>query len=187
MEISLSFTFGFIFCFTTNLETNEESDKLYLTPADWAEGNSVSCAPGTAKHRQWRVHKTHCFRKCQSISILLYTKGQAFSQGPERGRPILVQWYIYSKNLWISSYFMPVSVPSSFEIFQNTWLCAAMFLYDIFIQPGAPSNWSKCQMYNNNENWSYLVSDMLIYLGKSLKIISLFPRIWASKGVHFSF
>jgi hypothetical protein len=34
---------------------------------------------------------------------------------------------------------------------------------DIFIQPGTPS---KCQMYNNNENWSYFVSDILIHLGK---------------------
>ena len=31
-------------------------------------------------------------------------------------------------------------------------------------------------MYNNNEKWSYFVSDILIYLGKSLKIISLFPQ-----------
>jgi hypothetical protein len=53
---------------------------------------------------------------------------------------------------------------------------ASLLNYDIFIQPGTPSNWSKCQMYNNNENWSYFVSDILIYLGKQLKIISLFPQ-----------
>ena len=86
---------------------------------------------------------------------------------------------------------MSVSVPGSFEIFQNTWLCEFVFNYDIFIQPGTPSNLSKCQMYNNNENWSYFVSDILIYLGKSLKIISHFPRnlgvqkrsIFRSRGV----
>jgi hypothetical protein len=65
--------------------------------------------------------------------------------------------------------------PTSFEIFQThlaLWVCAtiASFLnYDIFIQPGTPSNWSKCQMYNNNENWSYFVSDILIYLGNHWK------------------
>jgi hypothetical protein len=35
---------------------------------------------------------------------------------------------------------------------------ASLLNYDIFIQPGTPSNWSKCQM--NNENWSYYVSDI---------------------------
>jgi hypothetical protein len=70
---------------------------------------------------------------------------QAFSQGPKRGRPILVQRYIYSKgrggggrknvpleNLWSLRYFISVSVPSSFEIFQThlaLWVCAAMLLY----------------------------------------------------------
>ena len=54
---------------------------------------------------------------------------------------------------------------------------ASLLNYDIFIQPGTPSNWSKCQMYNNNnENWSYFVSYIVIYLGKSLTIISLFPQ-----------
>jgi hypothetical protein len=132
---------------------------------------------------------------------------QAFSQGPEIGRPILVQQYIYSKEregggegsknvpleiLWILSYFMSVSVPGSLEIFQNTWLCEFVPLcflvnYDIFIQPGTPSNLSKCQMYNNNENWSYFVSDILIYLGKSLKIISHFPRNLGVQRRPFSF
>jgi hypothetical protein len=66
--------------------------------------------------------------------------------------------------------------------FSNTFgfviLCryASLLNYDIFIQPGTPSNWSKCQMYNNNENWSYFVLDILIYLEKLLKIISLFPQ-----------
>jgi hypothetical protein len=70
------------------------------------------------------------------------------------------------------------------KFFKHTWLyeflplCFFTYLnYDIFIQTGTPSNWSKCQMYSNNENWSYFVSDILIYLGKSLKIISLF-RVW---------
>ena len=31
-------------------------------------------------------------------------------------------------------------------------------------------------MYNNNENCSYFVSDILIYLGKKLKIVSLSPQ-----------
>jgi hypothetical protein len=76
---------------------------------------------------------------------------------------------------------MSVSVPSSSEI-SNTLgfvsLCryTSLLNYDIFIQPGTPSNWSNCQMHNNNENWNYFVSDILIYLGKSLKIISLFPQ-----------
>jgi hypothetical protein len=30
---------------------------------------------------------------------------------------------------------------------------ASLLNYDIFIQSGTPSNWSKCQMYNTNENW----------------------------------
>jgi hypothetical protein len=61
-------------------------------------------------------------------------------------------------------------------VFVSLCRYASLLNYDIFIQPGTPSNWSKCQMYNNNENWSYFVSDILIYLGKSLKIISLFPQ-----------
>jgi hypothetical protein len=53
--------------------------------------------------------------------------------------------------------------------------------YNIFIQPGTLSNWSKCQMYNyNNENWSYFVSDILIYLGKLLKIIKIPPEFGRS-------
>jgi hypothetical protein len=52
---------------------------------------------------------------------------------------------------------------------------ASLLNYDIFVQPGTPSIWSKCQMYNNNENWSYFVSD-LIYLVKEMKIISLSPQ-----------
>jgi hypothetical protein len=48
--------------------------------------------------------------------------------------------------------------PTSFEIFQThlaLWVCAtiaSLLNYGIFIQPGTPS---KCQMYNNNENWSF--------------------------------
>jgi hypothetical protein len=40
---------------------------------------------------------------------------------------------------------------------------------------GTPSNWSKCQMYNNNENWSYFVSDILTHW------TALHPRLqsWA--------
>jgi hypothetical protein len=52
-------------------------------------------------------------------------------------------------------------------------------------------------MYNNNENWSYFVSDIL-NLGKSLKIISLFPQnlgvqrrpffvLWASQDAWTPF
>jgi hypothetical protein len=85
------------------------------------------------------------------------------------------------ENLWSLRYFMSVSVPSSFEIFQTRlalWICAAMLLYlinyDIFIQPGTPSK--KMSNYNNNENWSYFVSDIVIYFGKLLKIISRFPQ-----------
>jgi hypothetical protein len=85
------------------------------------------------------------------------------------------------ENLWSLRYFMSVSVPSSFEIFQTRlalWICAAMLLYlinyDIFIQPGTPSK--KMSNYNNNENWIYFVSDIVIYFGKLLKIISRFPQ-----------
>jgi hypothetical protein len=82
-----------------------------------------------------------CILECYIIDLTDY---QAFSQGPKRGRPILVQRYIYSKgggggrenvplkNLWSLRYFMSVSVPSSFEIFQThlaLWVCAAMLLY----------------------------------------------------------
>jgi hypothetical protein len=57
------------------------------------------------------------------------------------------------------------------KVFKHTWLCEFVPLccflnYDIFIQPSTPSNWSKCQMCNKNENWSYFVSDILIFLGK---------------------
>jgi hypothetical protein len=56
------------------------------------------------------------------------------------------------------------------KFFKHTWLCEfvllCFFTYDIFIQPGTPSNWSNCLMYNDNENWSYFVSEKLIYLGK---------------------
>jgi hypothetical protein len=78
------------------------------------------------------------------MKAMLYDM-QAFSQGPKRGHPILVQWYIYIKeggggvrenvpleNLWSLRFFMSVSVPTSFEIFQThlaLWVCAAMLLY----------------------------------------------------------
>jgi hypothetical protein len=121
--------------------------------------------------------------------------GQAFSQGPKRGRPILVQRYIYSKGRGglrkrssgkpLKFTLLHISICSklvrNFSLgFPSLCRYASLLNYDIFIQPGTPSNWSKCQMYNNNENWSYFVSDILIYLGKSLKIISLFARVWAS-------
>jgi hypothetical protein len=113
-----------------------------------------------------------------------------------RGRPILVQRYIYRKKgggvlrkrfsgkpskftlLHISICSKLVRNFSNTLGFVSTEFVPLCFLlnYDIFIQPGTPSNWSKCQMYNNNENWSYFVSDILIYIGKSLKIISLFPQ-----------
>jgi hypothetical protein len=91
------------------------------------------------------------------------------------------------ENLWSLRYFMSVFVPSSLKFFQThlaLWVCAAMHLYltttfpfsqlhhkinfIISIQPGTPSNWSKCQMYNNNENWSYFVSDILIYFNREI-------------------
>ena len=63
----------------------------------------------------------------------LYLCGQAFSQGPKRGRPILVQRYIYSKEgagvektfLWKT---FEVYVTSYQYLFQArskffTWLC----------------------------------------------------------------
>ena len=70
------------------------------------------------------------------IHLLDLTRNQAFSQGPKRGRPILVQRYFYSKEgggggggrfektfLWktfeVYVTFISVSVPSSFEIFQT--------------------------------------------------------------------
>jgi hypothetical protein len=107
------------------------------------------------------------------------------------------------ENLWSLRYFISVSVPSFVQNFSNTLgfvstefvpLCF-LLNYDIFIQPGTQSNWSKCQMYNNNENWSYFVSDIL---GKSLKIISLSPQnlgvqrcpffvIWASQDAWMPF
>jgi hypothetical protein len=49
-----------------------------------------------------------------------------------------------------------------FQTHLASWVCAAMLLY--LTTTFSPSNWSKCQMYNNNENWSYFVSDILIYL-----------------------
>jgi hypothetical protein len=42
---------------------------------------------------------------------------------------------------------------------------ASLLNCDIFIQPGTPS---KCQMYNNNENWSYFVSDILNILQREI-------------------
>jgi hypothetical protein len=96
----------------------------------------------------------------------------------------LVQWYIYSKEVGgglrkrssgkpLKFTFLHVSICSNLvRKFSNTLgfvsLCryASLLNYDIFIQPGTPSNRSKCQMYNNNRNWSYFVSDILIYLGK---------------------
>jgi hypothetical protein len=71
------------------------------------------------------------------MKAMLYDM-QAFSQGPKRGHPILVQRYIYIRenvpleNLWSLRFFMSVSVPTSFEIFQThlaLWVCAAMLLY----------------------------------------------------------
>jgi hypothetical protein len=90
------------------------------------------------------------------------------------------------ENLWSLRYFISVSFPSSLEIFQ-THRYASLLIYDIFIQPGTPSNWSKCQMYNNNENWSYFVSDILIYLGNNFPFPPEFGRpkasIFCSMGV----
>jgi hypothetical protein len=95
----------------------------------------------------------------ENIRIILTfrAKAQAFSQDPKRGRPILVQRYIYSKErggggvktfLWKT---FEVYVTSYQYLFQHTWLCVVplcfLLNYDIFIQPGTPS---KCQMYNNN-------------------------------------
>jgi hypothetical protein len=88
------------------------------------------------------------------------------------------------ENLWSLRHFMSVSCPKLVRNFHTHFgfvnLCryASLLNYDIFIQPwsGTPSNWSKCQMYYNNENWSYFVSYIVIYLGKSLKIMSLSPQ-----------
>jgi hypothetical protein len=119
------------------------------------------------------------------VDFLVCRYIQAFSQGPKRGRPILVQRYIYSKEGGLRKHsfgkplkftLLHISICSKLvRNFLNTLgfvsLCryASLLNYDIFIQPGTLSNWSKCQMYNNNENWSYFVSDILIYLGKNFK------------------
>jgi hypothetical protein len=120
---------------------------------------------------------------------LVVTLTQAFSQGPKRGRLILVQWYMYSKeggggggggggsrkrlsgNLNFTLLIIHVSICSKLvRNFSTTLgfviLCPAMLLYSTTTFSGTPSNRSKCQMYNNNEYWSYFVSDILIYLGK---------------------
>jgi hypothetical protein len=82
-----------------------------------------------------------------------------------QGQEYKVQWRPSGKPLKFT--LLHVSICSKFvRNFSNTLgfvsLCcyASLLNYDIFIQPGTPSNWSKCQMYNNNENWSYLVSDI---------------------------
>jgi hypothetical protein len=84
---------------------------------------------------------------------------QAFSQDPKRGRPILVQRYIYSKGAAGGGFektflgkplkftLLRVSICSKLvRNFSNTLgfvsLCryASLLNYDIFIQPGTPSN-----------------------------------------------
>jgi hypothetical protein len=81
---------------------------------------------------------------------------QAFSQGPKRGRPILVQQCIYSKGGGLRKRssgkplkftLLHVSISSKLvRNFSNTLgfvsLCryASLLNYDIFIQPVSPSN-----------------------------------------------
>jgi hypothetical protein len=83
---------------------------------------------------------------------------QAFSQDPKRGRPILVQRYIYSKERGWGSRKCSSGKPLKFTLlhvsicsklvrnFSNTLgfviLCryAPLLNYDIFIQPDTPSN-----------------------------------------------
>jgi hypothetical protein len=92
---------------------------------------------------------------CTQVNMM-----QAFSQGPKRGRPILVQQYIYSKGGGGGGGFektflgkplkftlLRVSICSKLvRNFSNTLgfvsLCryASLLNYDIFIQPGTPSN-----------------------------------------------
>jgi hypothetical protein len=73
----------------------------------------------------------------------------AFSQDPKRGRPILVQRYIYSKGGGGTITLLHISICSKLvRNFSNTLgfvstefvpLCF-LLNYDIFIQPGKPSN-----------------------------------------------
>jgi hypothetical protein len=104
-----------------------------------------------------------------------------------------VREYVPLENLWSLRYFMSVNVPSSFEIFQThlaLCVCATMLLYLTttfsFSQVHHQIDQNvKCIIIMRNEAISFQI--YLIYLGKSLKIIYLFPRIWAYKGVHFLF
>jgi hypothetical protein len=68
---------------------------------------------------------------------------------------------------------------------------ASLLNYDIFIQPGTPSTWSNCLMYDDNENWSYVVSEKLIILREIIENNFPFPpefgrpkaSIFRSRGV----
>jgi hypothetical protein len=67
------------------------------------------------------------------LSMLSPRGRQAFSQGPKRGRPILVQRYIYSKGgvektfLWKTFEVYITSCQYLFQarsnFFKHTWLC----------------------------------------------------------------
>ena len=90
------------------------------------------------------------------------------------------------------SYFMHISICSAHtkahsRFFKHPlalWvLCRYAFLPRHFHSSSTPTNWSKCQMYNNIENWIYFVSAILIYLGKSSSMISLFPKNFGRPNV----
>jgi hypothetical protein len=127
------------------------------------------------------MHPKSCFPIPKSNQQIQGRAEQAFSQGPKRGRPILVQRYIYSKGrggggvgktfLWKTFEVYVTSCQYLFQprskFFKHTWLCEFVPLcfftynYDIFIQPGTPSNWSKCQLYNNNKLFRFRYINIL--------------------------
>ena len=87
---------------------------------------------------------------------LVVTLTQAFSQGPKRGRLILVQWYMYSKEggggggggfektfVWKFEFYVTYNscqymFQACSKFFNHTWLCdfvpgyASLLNYDIF-------------------------------------------------------
>ena len=104
--------------------------------------------------------------------------------------------YKYLYMFWFVESFRTIWPRCSFVLLNNISKALQQVRYVVFstsrnvycniaIQTGTPSK--KTSNYNNNENWSYFVSDITIFVGKLLKIIPFPPRIWASKGVHFSF
>ena len=122
------------------------SIKVWYTP--WKYWQRIALVKENSQNLKYFMEVICLWAAHSSDSVPCMPGHQAFSQDPKRGRPILIQRYIYSKGgggggggvrenvplekLWSLRYFMSVSVPSSFEIFQTRlalWFCAAMLLY----------------------------------------------------------